>query len=99
MKMVNQARMGASLVGRVDFDEFTAPRARQRVVSQRKPGVGTEARLDAGIAPSAATAELSRRFNSTPLISALLRPYSGFGPPGHKASHKWEPQSLNARVS
>jgi hypothetical protein len=28
MKMVNQARVGASLAGSVDFDEFTAARGR-----------------------------------------------------------------------
>src|ERR1035441_8472839 len=34
--------------------------------------------------------ELIRRFNSAPLISALLRPYLGVRPSGHKSSHKSE---------
>jgi hypothetical protein len=33
-------------------------------------------------------AELSRRFDSALHISALLRPYPGFAPQGHKNSHK-----------
>jgi hypothetical protein len=51
------------------------------------------------IAPKLVEAELKRRFNSAPLISALLRPYPGFASTGHKSSHKSESQSLNARVS
>jgi hypothetical protein len=40
---------------------------------------------------------LKRRFDSAALISALLRPYPGFGPPGHKNSHKTKLHAPNAR--
>jgi hypothetical protein len=43
--------------------------------------------------------ELNGRFNSAPCISVLPWPNPGFAPPGHKSSHKSEPQSLNTRVS
>jgi hypothetical protein len=43
--------------------------------------------VDTG-APSAAAAELSRRFDSAPGIPALFRPTRGFAPRGHKSGHK-----------
>ena len=94
MKMVNQAGVGSSLVGRVDFDEFTAarrcsglcPSANRASDSKRNGALQSRSRFkpDGERVPR----ELSRRFNSSPCISALSRPNPGFGPPGHKSSHK-----------